>query len=610
MGGFMPTPAAPAQPPSVKLDTTAASRGTFNEFLRNMNGAMNPPLAPMVGANPMMAPAANIDIFNPPVQMMFTGGEVDDFGDFASAGDFSVGGGGFGGTGGDEDSFQQALDDQGSTNFDSPATDVFADDPSSATPMGLTMPSGQNLSARTLPKINFTNKSIEEAFDRLNVPQKTRKELRADLQDRAKNNDIIGALDAAQKDSAEFDKTSLGEKVVNSIIQASNVNPVDFSRKAFNVEDVLGDVGVTKLGEGDPRLGIDLFENIVPDPAVGLKNFQTGLPGANLPNVGSTRSTVAQDQARAIANLVGGSPPLTDVERGLQQNQQELMAQRGRALGPITFSDDLAGGTGRSDPFVGPDLDALRSERATFDTIFDPDTYKGPKKDIPNVGMTGGRRDPKLTIADNTDPREDTLGVLPAQTLADIERLSNVPVGQRKAGPGTDPAFFQGLGLPSFFDGIERFSRDRMAAKLAKGDVPEDRIVRNDSGRVVALKDQFGRTVEGVDPNEPIGGGDDNQEPIIRRPIIPPKEEEKKDDDRPPNIIGGTEPIATLPVETPTVVASPFAPATSKIEPVTFDSGQLNRLIELLTGVSAKPVVSAAEGGLIRAVDDFLATGT
>ena len=605
MGGFMPTPAAPAQPPSVKLDTTAASRGTFNEFLRNMNGAMNPPLAPMVGAvAPTLAPTmSDIDIFNPPMQMMQEGGFVDDFGDFASAGDFSIG---------DtedrsqSDSFQDALD---SIDLSSSDDSMFADDPSSATPMGLTMPSGQNLSSRTLPKINFTNKTIEEAFDRLNVPQKTRKELRADLQDRAKNNDIIGALDAAQKDSAEFDRTSLGEKVVNSIIQASNVNPVDFSRKAFNVEDVLGDVSLSGLGEGDPRLGIDLFENIVPDPAVAQRNFQTGLPGANLPTIGSTRSTVAQDQARAIANLVGGSPALTDVERGLQQNQQELMAQRGRALGPITFSDDLAGGTGRSDPFVGPDLDALRSERATFDTIFDPDTYKGPTKDIPNVGMIGGRRDPKLTIADDTDPREDTLGVLPAQTIADIERLSNVPVGQRKAGPGSDPAFFQGLGLPSFFDGIERFSRDRMAAKLARGDVPEDRIVRNDSGRVVALKDQFGRTVEGVDPNEPIGGGDDNQEPIIRRPIIPPKEEEKKDDDRPPNIIGGGAP-RPVPEPIPTVVASPFAPATSTIEPVTFDSGQLNKLIELLTGVSAKPVVSAQEGGLIRAVDDFLATGT
>ena len=78
MGGFMPTPAAPAQPPSVKLDTTAASRGTFNEFLRNMNGAMNPPLAPMVGAAaPSMAPTmSDIDIFNQPMQMMQRGGNV------------------------------------------------------------------------------------------------------------------------------------------------------------------------------------------------------------------------------------------------------------------------------------------------------------------------------------------------------------------------------------------------------------------------------------------------------------------------------------------------------------------------------------------------------
>ena len=64
-----------------------------------------------------------------------------------------------------------------------------------------------------------------------------------------------------------------------------------------------------------------------------------------------------------------------------------------------------------------------------------------------------------------------------------------------------------------------------------------------------------------------------------------------------------------------TVVASPFAPASSNIQPISFDSGQLNRLIELLTGVPARPVVSAkkggligmANGGLIKAVDDFLA---
>ena len=80
LGGFMPTPAAPAQPPQVKFATTANSRGNFNNFLKNMNGAtsLNPPvMAPAMGAMaPNMAPAANIDIFNQPVSMMQQGGNV------------------------------------------------------------------------------------------------------------------------------------------------------------------------------------------------------------------------------------------------------------------------------------------------------------------------------------------------------------------------------------------------------------------------------------------------------------------------------------------------------------------------------------------------------
>ena len=141
------------------------------------------------------------------------------------------------------------------------------------------------------------------------------------------------------------------------------------------------------------------------------------------------------------------------------------------------------------------------------------------------------------------------------------------------------PSFLSGLG-----DFVERSSRDRMATKLATGNVPEDRIVRNDSGMVVAIKDQFGRTIEGVDPNDQIGRGDDNQEPIIRKPIAPVVEEEK-DEDKPPNIIGGTDPIVGTPVVTPTVVASPFAPSDAIFNPVTSDAGDLNKLIEALTGV-------------------------
>ena len=100
---------------------------------------------------------------------------------------------------------------------------------------------------------------------------------------------------------------------------------------------------------------------------------------------------------------------------------------------------------------------------------------------------------------------EEKFGTLPGTTLEDIERLSNVPVGQRKAGPGTDPTFLQGMGVPSLVSGIgdfiERTSRDRMAARLAKGDVEEKNIVRNADGLVIGIKDAQGNLIEGIDPD-------------------------------------------------------------------------------------------------------------
>ena len=594
MGGFMPTPAAPAQPPSVKLDTTAASRGTFNEFLRNMNGAMNPPLAPMVGANPMMAPAANIDIFNQPVQNFQFGGFADDtVGDTSGtfsvddqgnvSDDFSIGGGGFGGTGGDEQSFVDALTDPASTSFDAPATDIFADDPSSATPMGLSMPSAQNFStkATTGTNLNFDQNTLNEIKKEIN----NRNEVSISEEDNFfKDNKLTpaGQTELNKRNAEDLQMVMSGEVPASTYISADSAS------------SILGDANILDLAKKTDQ--IDPFD-IQPT----FQNF--GLPGVSgLTNVRSTRSTVPEDQARAIVNLVGkGQPTAGDL---LQQN---VLADRGRALGRTTFSDDLAGGTGRSDPFVGPDLDALRSEGTTFDTIFDPDTYKGPRKDIPNVGMIGGRRDPKFTTADDTDPREDTLGVLPTKTLVDIERLSNVPIGQRRAGQGDDTPFFQGLGLPTFFDGIERFTRDRMASELAKGNVPEKNIVRDSSGLVIGIKDNFGNLMEGRDPNQQMQQGDD-ETPIIRKKVE--DQEEKKDDDKPPNIIGGGDPVIDTLPPPPTVVASPFAPSSANIRPVTFDTGDLNKLIEMLTGVPARPVVAKQEGGLIKAVDDFLATGT
>jgi len=236
------------------------------------------------------------------------------------------------------------------------------------------------------------------------------------------------------------------------------------------------------------------------------------------------------------------------------------------------------------------------------------------------------------------------------QRMRDIERLYNLPEGQRRAGEGDDPNFFSGI--PSAFNVFETIPREQMAIDVALGrprglgeifrgvtapnlqtetmkqytdrlqrniigpegdttsfsakSIPESQLIRNNRGRIIAITDASGRTISGVNPDEQIPSGDDS-DPIIKR-ILPLKKEEEEDmTKKPPNIIGGIEP--TDPVAQPTVVDSPFAPATSKIEPISFDSGELNKLIELLTGVSAKPVVSAAEGGLIRAVDDFLAIG-
>ena len=103
----------------------------------------------------------------------------------------------------------------------------------------------------------------------------------------------------------------------------------------------------------------------------------------------------------------------------------------------------------------------------------------------------------------------------------------------------------------------------------------------------------------------------DNEPTPIIRPRTPEPEVDKPD--LPPNVIGGTA-LPEIP-QLPTVVESPFTASTVGSTPVTFDVGDLNRLIEQLTGVAARPVVSAkkggligmANGGLIKAVDDFLA---
>jgi len=450
----------------------------------------------------------------------------------------------------------------------------------------------------------------------------------------------------------------------------------------------------------DPADNVDVFENIID------RNFQnTGLAGANLPNVASTRSTVAQDQAKALANLVGDRDQT--IGEKLQQNileERGSLEERGRALGPTTFSDDLAnfsanvrGQTPTEISRVGDDQLAIdAAERAAkgastvgddFQTALDLVDARQKEltardanvRDMDDIDRaSAGRASDFPTVSTMPENFEEKVGRdFNADRMADIERLYNRNVGQAGTGvgdrteanpnalntgssKGTDPTFFEGLGVPgigtTIGDFIERGSRERMANEIAMGrpmglgetlfgynapnletqtmedymsnvqpnydfgdfnqtsrSIPEKQFIRNDSGRVIGIRDASGRLVSGMDPNAPMNTGDDNDSnPLILRPIAKAKEEEEEEDDGIPNIFGGStlDPVSSGPV----VVDSPFTSNVGDFTPSTFSAGDLNKLIAQLTGVASPKAMAQggiagyAGGGLISAVDNFLAS--
>jgi len=699
MGGFMPTPPAPAQPPQVKLDSTASSRGTFSNFLKNMNGAtsLNPPsMAPSVGATtPTLAPASNIDIFNEPVAMMQFGGDPMDasFSDFAGFSDSSdpFGGG------------DTSIDDVGSEEDPTPSTgltsemiqagtrdvplNVFADDAQASvgTNVGLEKSGGftagvqkdvpgrftafrsPSFAMRGIAR-DFRSKINNAGDDGLTVsnyfntfnPSDDNKDRLAEFEsltgkkagDKLNINDMQNIMNIQAKYEAGI--RDVPGSVQNAILSTVDI---DDDRK---VEDILGSLDLGPLDKKSPTDGIDPFEigtNQVFTPAMA------GLPTVSSRfNQTKPKSDLEQLRDAVALTIQQTTRPQSNAEKGLQQNQA---IQQGFNLGPLTFDDDLANfrANERSRGFdeisrVGDDfdtaLDMADREKVVFDE--DDDTFEdrfGVRAKVPDAAkIFGGKQITNLPIGTTTrstapEDFEENVGLpFSDRRMRDIERLYNVPEGQRRTGEGDDPNILSGI--PSVLNIFERIPREQMAIDVALGrprglgemirgftatparnmaeftnrlqrniigpegdttgftskTIPESQLIRNNRGRITAITDASGRTITGVNPDEQIGG-DDNQSPIIRRPIG--AKEEEKDEDTPPNIIGGGTPPPVLDT-VPTVVASPFAKSDATFSPVTFDAGDLNKLIEALTGVAARPAVAAQDGGLSRAVDDFIAT--
>lgn len=616
LGGFMPTPAAPAQPPQVKLDTTADSRGNFNKFLKSMNGAtsLNPPvMAPAMGAMaPNMAPTDNIDIFNQPVQNFFLGGSAMSGGGFSDAD-----------IGSQIDSFDDNQQDNNidtsSPDSDMDYTDVFSSDElQQATDIGQQTGGADTPS---VPNVVFNNQAIFNATKDLPEGNQTQIQFKKDivntLQDYAKDNDLAGALNQFQIEAADGDKR--GENIVNSIIQASNVNPAAYSAAVFNQPAEilsLDDKNITDLAKTPDSLTDS-----------GLRGSLT--PGVSQDIIDTAKNAIRSNAGNnlAIDNIVAQFGSLDPSIGQLASRTKSGIGQIGQ-IKPGDVEDLSGTPTIRGGSTFGPDMDALRSEGALVDQIFDLETtgdrefrIPGSQSELDQAPSTSKLGFASSKIPNEFDSRNITETALGARNLAgepppivapgieaSKEFEDQFPGAGIKIGNFTIPTIF------SLGNQFSNLSRSRVLDSIAqKGYTPVYGGKNNDV--IVGARDpNTGILMEGIDPNAPLGS-DDNQDPIIRRPIAPIVEE-KKDDDKPPNVIGGGAP-RPVPEPVPTVVASPFAPASSAINPVTFDSGDLNRLIEMLTGVAGKPVVSAkkgglismANGGLIKAVDDFLAAG-
>ena len=639
LGGFMPTPAAPAQPPQVKLDTTADSRGNFNNFLKNMNGALsvNPPvMAPAMGAmTPNMAPAlSNIDIFNQPVQMMFDGGEVDDafddFGDFSgidTPSDTNLG---------TDDNI-----DTSSPDSDMDYTDVFSPDQlQQATDIGQQTGGGDTPS---VPNVVFNNQAILNATKDLPEGNQTQKMFKEDLvntlKDYAKNNDLAGALNQFQIEAADGDKR--GENIVNSIIQASNVNPAAYSAAVFN-QPSSGILSLTEKNITDLAKKPDSLTD------TGLRGSLT--PGASQDVIDTAKNAIRASAGNnlAIDNIVAQFGSLDPSIGQLASRTKSGIGQ----IGEIKPGDveDLSGTPTITREFQGP----IQAR-----TIFDLDTTGTREFRIPDdqSELDQAPSATRIGFASSKIPGESTRTLLSDPSAPDLIKpntsITTLPDGTtitegpgfkktekvtRTSGQGTGeppPIVAPGIGAPKEFreqfpgagikignvtiptifslaNQFSNLSRSRVLDSIAqKGYTPVYGGKNNDI--IVGARDpNTGILMEGIDPNQQLGGDDGGGDPApIIRPTTPKPEEPKPE--LPPNVIGGTA-LAEIP-QLPTVVGSPFTASTVGSTPVTFDVGDLNRLIEQLTGVAARPIVSAkkggligmANGGLIKAVDDFLA---
>ena len=689
MGGFMPTPPAPAQPPQVKLDTTATSRGNFNTFLKNLNGAtsLNPPsMAPMVGAAaPTLAPTmSNTDIFDVPQQ--FLSGGLVQFGNDLMRGLAEP----VNEKTRDIPQFLQVIEDS--------AKERFGVDLGGSSPMG-----GFNQFGNQLPNMSPTN-----LFNQLGI-----------------QNAQPGDLSMFQPSSPNFQPTQeVGPKDYSMGVARPSYMPMD--QDGDGIDQFGAKMPEFETNQGSPMtLDRSTFTTVRPQDAKsafeqgmsGLRSSAFGAGGSRIAGIGSIGSLFMEE---------GGSvPPRNTNIKGQPHMLAYITPEEGGILkalggagkpGPMgipsfyefsdtdsspagSFGGDDGGGYGDDNTdysppdddmdYTDPDYGYTTQDTETGQDDMDRATEIGravaaaqeaqaaanaQKQAILNqqikdaafasqakqsqldranimsksTPVMGDLNVPSVTTTQQSLPSAMTgkggttgaaniaaasgasLGKDPDRDKSDfsldLDALANLSKQATKGSfPGLDniPGTFGAI--TSMINAATKTGAQNTIDNIEKGFAPTygpDGQITGTTNYGIGMGQPgglfgFGTTVPGYQPfddtSPSMGMYDDNQEIGGNEsdPLILKKPIDKKDDeeDEGPTVLpplGGITPDDRE--KLPTVVKSPFDPSTATFTPVGFDSGDLNKLIEQITGIRSP--VQLQDGGLIRAVDDFLATGT
>jgi hypothetical protein len=355
----------------------------------------------------------------------------------------------------------------------------------------------------------------------------------------------------------------------------------------------------------------------VGDDDTFINDINTGTKASSISNALNQPEAAIKDAvpSRSISDILSAMNQKTDLQSQVNQNFRNAgvnVTDRGR-IGDINrndLSDIIDGNIG-----IDPSIQAALNAQSELDQAPSSSLGFASNKGIP--GYDFSMTDVNPNIAVEAGGKGIGANVDTSPPPADYEENVGKPYSGLDVGKVEDfynaPTTFDRLGVPpgmfsTALNFAEKKARDFVASDLISGNF--DPIYDRDGKITGSRNPRTGQVQSGMDFNAPDTGSNDNDDPII----LPKRlAEEKAEEDKPPNVIGGGVP-APVTEPNPFIVDSPFTSNVGDYSPVGFSAGDLNALIAKLTGgVNPKSmrrggVASYANGGLISAVDNFLAS--